>query len=100
MEDGRPGRQFEPRARAAIYTSRVAATISGRDTTIRMRILLLHHEDSPLAGPWVGQGWSDVYDVARSGWDSYDLFFFTDRATTEIYTLSLHDALHVLPVPC
>src|SRR5574340_753878 len=26
-------------------------------------------------------------------------FFFNDTATTEIYTLSLHDALPILPVP-
>src|SRR5262245_66425756 len=26
-------------------------------------------------------------------------FFFNDPATTEIYTLSLHDALPILPVP-
>src|SRR5438045_9398019 len=26
-----------------------------------------------------------------------DLFFFNDTATTEIYTLSLHDALPILP---
>src|SRR5258707_13051968 len=28
----------------------------------------------------------------------YILFFFNDTATTEIYTLSLHDALPILPV--
>src|SRR3712207_8736578 len=27
------------------------------------------------------------------------IFFFNDTATTEIYTLSLHDALPILPVP-
>src|SRR5688572_32771197 len=27
-------------------------------------------------------------------------FFFNDPATTEIYTLSLHDALPILPFPC
>src|SRR2546422_5102330 len=27
------------------------------------------------------------------------LFFFNDTATTEIYTLSLHDALPIYPVP-
>jgi len=60
------------RDRAAIYTSGVAATISGRDPTIRMRILLLHPEDSPLAGPWVGQCWDAVYDLARSGGAAYE----------------------------
>jgi hypothetical protein len=55
-----------------IYTSGVAATISGRDPTIRMRILLLHPEDSPLVGPWLGQRWNAVYDLARSGWDAYE----------------------------
>src|SRR6266478_2575133 len=31
----------------------------------------------------------------------YLFFFFNDTATTEIYTLSLHDALPILnPVPC
>src|SRR5258706_13478081 len=28
------------------------------------------------------------------------LFFFNDTATTEIYTLSLHDALPICPPPC
>src|SRR3712207_8179541 len=28
---------------------------------------------------------------------SVDVFFFNDTATTEIYTLSLHDALPILP---
>src|SRR5258705_344476 len=27
------------------------------------------------------------------------VFFFNDTATTEIYTLSLHDALPILPLP-
>ena len=29
------------------------------------------------------------------GADSYVIFFFNDTATTEIYTLSLHDALPI-----
>src|SRR2546426_5634204 len=29
----------------------------------------------------------------------YKLFFFNDTATTEIYTLSLHDALPISPAP-
>src|SRR4051794_41402128 len=35
--------------------------------------------------------------------DSYSpvvFFFFNDTATTEIYTLSLHDALPTSPTPC
>src|SRR5688572_32583071 len=31
---------------------------------------------------------------------SYHFFFFNDTATTEIYTLSLHDALPILPSVC
>src|SRR6266404_684382 len=31
--------------------------------------------------------------------DSLPLFFFNDTATTEIYTLSLHDALPISPAP-
>src|SRR3954462_11655146 len=30
---------------------------------------------------------------------SYAVFFFNDTATTEIYTLSLHDALPILALP-
>src|SRR2546426_1924783 len=30
---------------------------------------------------------------------SFFFFFFNDTATTEIYTLSLHDALPILPIP-
>src|ERR1044071_6610978 len=33
---------------------------------------------------------------SREG-NSYALFFFNDTATTEIYTLSLHDALPICP---
>ncbi|MBI3475468.1 MAG: hypothetical protein HY010_07030 [Acidobacteria bacterium] len=33
-----------------------------------MKILLLHSEDSPLAGPWTGERWDVVYDLGRSGW--------------------------------
>src|SRR5258707_13203302 len=31
--------------------------------------------------------------------DSSSFFFFNDTATTEIYTLSLHDALPIYPLP-
>src|SRR5215475_14718678 len=37
-----------------------------------------------------------VIDTATGSWDSLFLFFFfNDTATTEIYTLSLHDALPI-----
>src|SRR3712207_9067089 len=32
-------------------------------------------------------------------WGAFCVFFFNDTATTEIYTLSLHDALPISPVP-
>src|SRR6267143_4985431 len=32
-----------------------------------------------------------------SNWSYFCFFFFNDTATTEIYTLSLHDALPILP---
>src|SRR2546430_14133215 len=35
---------------------------------------------------------------AGEGVRSADLFFFNDTATTEIYTLSLHDALPISPM--
>ena len=28
----------------------------------------MHPDDSPLAGPWVGERWDEVFDLARSGW--------------------------------
>src|SRR5258707_10051047 len=34
------------------------------------------------------------------GCSAYFFFFFNDTATTEIYTLSLHDALPILRRPC
>src|SRR3990172_7071431 len=34
------------------------------------------------------------------GYTSYSLFFFNDTATTEIYSLSLHDALPISRSPC
>ena len=36
----------------------------------------------------------DGAGVGGIGWESF--FFFNDTATTEIYTLSLHDALPIL----
>ncbi len=33
-----------------------------------MRILLLHGEDEPLAGPWLNQPWDMVFDLGRAGW--------------------------------
>ena len=33
-----------------------------------MQVLLLHSEDDPLHGPWIGPHWDAVYDLARSGW--------------------------------
>ena len=33
-----------------------------------MRILLLHSEDEPLAGPWLNQPWDIVFDLGRAGW--------------------------------
>src|SRR6266581_6699965 len=42
----------------------------------------------------------NVYDVCSSTGCSYVFsFFFNDTATTEIYTLSLHDALPISPPP-
>src|SRR6266853_2069085 len=43
-----------------------------------------------------------VPDTSRHGareviFDTYPVFFFNDTATTEIYTLSLHDALPIRP---
>src|SRR2546430_16264058 len=36
---------------------------------------------------------------AKAVWKRTDFFFFNDTATTEIYTLSLHDALPISCVP-
>src|SRR5437762_4121837 len=40
--------------------------------------------------------WRTLIVHRRTGDSSSSLFFFTDTATTEIYTLSLHDALPIL----
>src|SRR5256885_10366136 len=37
----------------------------------------------------------DSYDTITSASSSFFFFFFNDTATTEIYTLSLHDALPI-----
>src|SRR2546422_9653369 len=36
-----------------------------------------------------------MYALLRPRWQSSIVFFFNDTATTEIYTLSLHDALPI-----
>jgi hypothetical protein len=33
-----------------------------------MKVLLLHPDDDPLVGPWVGRSWDVVFDLGRSGW--------------------------------
>src|SRR6266511_3078793 len=38
---------------------------------------------------------NSVTDTAQNARDDVCLFFFNDTATTEIYTLSLHDALPI-----
>src|SRR2546423_8884727 len=35
-----------------------------------MKILLVHTDDRPMSGPWVGQRWDAVFDLARSGWSA------------------------------
>ena len=45
----------------------------------------------------VGWGWGRVEDKrVRGVSEKVYFFFFNDTATTEIYTLSLHDALPIL----
>src|SRR5690348_17668235 len=39
-----------------------------------------------------------MFALSISSLSFFFLFFFNDTATTEIYTLSLHDALPILPV--
>src|SRR6266576_3859395 len=49
----------------------------------------------------IPQRWQDVWFSARSSLcrsvPTWAFFFFNDTATTEIYTLSLHDALPIGP---
>src|SRR5256885_12285819 len=40
-----------------------------------------------------------MYNDSASKKDKTNFFFFNDTATTEIYTLSLHDALPIYPLP-
>src|SRR5438876_4807345 len=42
---------------------------------------------------------SILYLIVRSSTYSFFFFFFNDTATTEIYTLSLHDALPISTAP-
>ena len=44
-------------------------------------------------GVYMGGGWGGGGGGGGGG------FFFNDTATTEIYTLSLHDALPILALP-
>ena len=46
----------------------------------------VRHVKVGRVGGWVGVG---------GGWGGWCVFFFNDTATTEIYTLSLHDALPI-----
>src|SRR2546422_7455619 len=39
------------------------------------------------------------FDLIKSPYELFFFFFFNDTATTEIYTLSLHDALPIFRAP-
>src|SRR2546429_9795440 len=55
---------------------------------------------TPGRAPTTGVRWSDVWFVAYPGpIQCSAFFFFNDTATTEIYTLSLHDALPIFSEP-
>src|SRR5216683_5159142 len=41
--------------------------------------------------------WPDFFPYLDAGFSNFSFFFFNDTATTEIYTLSLHDALPISP---
>src|SRR5437016_13845460 len=41
---------------------------------------------------------TSTYFLISSSYFCFSLFFFNDTATTEIYTLSLHDALPISPL--
>ena len=45
----------------------------------------------------VGYCAGGVWGGVGGGWVVFFFFFFNDTATTEIYTLSLHDALPIWP---
>src|SRR5437868_15098229 len=42
---------------------------------------------------------ADMNTLNNLSYSTVHLFFFNDPATTEIYTLSLHDALPISPAP-
>src|SRR5256886_9877915 len=41
---------------------------------------------------------ASLFDASVRQWETFVFFFFNDTATTEIYTLSLHDALPIFLV--
>src|SRR2546430_745883 len=58
---------------------------------------ILKREEQPFARPLVRLQFNNVLAIHldRAGNDFVVVFFFNDTATTEIYTLSLHDALPI-----
>src|SRR5712664_1292069 len=53
------------------------------------------HDDGEFSAPQVGNSLATVFIYPRSTNVFVPFFFFNDTATTEIYTLSLHDALPI-----
>ena len=49
---------------------------------------------------WIMDEWFDACLVFSLDLFIFYFFFFNDTATTEIYTLSLHDALPILDTWC
>src|SRR5476651_1137460 len=59
--------------------------------------LLLEKKKNKQADFWVSCACVQRVVDSQSAQRYYPFFFFNDTATTEIYTLSLHDALPILP---
>src|SRR6266550_9435129 len=85
----RPGRSFAWQLGWKRGRARFRASINRRRATV--------------AFVWDGRAETKI-SAARRGRNQFRVFFFNDTATTEIYTLSLHDALPTCrrpsPTPC
>src|SRR5215204_2968339 len=98
-----PLRQAQPRRRSEEHTSELQ---SHSDLVCRLLLEKKKYDDCAARDHQLhkpGLQWGAVHDAAWTsdvvccGADGDDgfRFFFNDTATTEIYTLSLHDALPI-----
>src|ERR1051326_4297434 len=83
-----------PRSTLFPYTTLFRSTSARSAVPARCRSRRVHHQLSAAGAP-AARSEEHTSELQSHSFISYAVFFFNDTATTEIYTLPLHDALPI-----